>query len=403
MQHETSKDLIRDLASRWILRCTLCAGAEPFAARVFGCSSCRSQGRNGLLECLRVGMEAAPRPSGQSRGLNRYRHLLPVAAEGALASLGEGGTALVRSTRVGPRLGLRNLYFKLEQQNPTLSFKDRYVALSINLAHHFGFRGTVVSSTGNLGVSVAAYSAKYGMRCRFVAPADLPRNVMGEAALLGAEVDRVKKEQRFARFEELAVEQGWFPVGLFLPRKIQNPFGIEAYRTFAYELIEDLDTAPDAVLFPCARGNGLYGAWKGFEDVRAWGWCKNTPKMIACQPIGANSLQISLQAGSSAVVELPPADSVARSICETTASDNALGAIRASQGAAVSASDEEIIAAVKELGHEGINAEASAAISVACLPRLISGGDISPEMSIVCIITGCGHRWPEQSDWVLQS
>jgi threonine synthase len=333
----------------------------------------------------------------------RYRRLLPVAEEDAWVSLGEGGTALVRSTHVGPGLGLRNLFFKLEQQNPTLSFKDRYVALTINLAHHFGFRGTVVSSTGNLGVSVAAYSSKYGMRCRFVAPDDLPRSVLGEAVLLGAEVDRVKKEQRFARFEEVAAERDWFPVGLFLPRRIQNPFGIEAYRTFAYELIEDLGTAPDAVLFPCARGNGLYGAWKGFQDGRTWGWSDKLPRMIACQPVGANSLEVSLQTGSPSAVELPAADSVARSICETSASDKALSAIRSSHGAAASASDCEIIAAVKVLGREGINAEASAATTIACLPGLIAAGAISSEMTIVCVLTGSGHRWPEQSDWMLEA
>lgn len=346
-----------------------------------------------------MGLQAPVRPASPQRGLTRYRHLLPVADDVPWMSLGEGGTALVRSTSVGPRLGLRNLYFKLEQQNPTLSFKDRYVALTINLASYFGFRGTVVSSTGNLGVSVAAYSARYGMRCRFVAPDDVPRTVLGEAALMGAEVDCVKKEQRFARFEELAGERDWFPVGLFLPRKIQNPFGVEAYRTFAYELVEDLGTAPDAVLFPCARGNGLYGAWKGFEDAHTWGWIAKQPRMIACQPIGSNSLEVSLRTGSLTAVELPAADSVARSICETTASDQALSAIRSSHGAAASAPDDQIVAAVKELGREGINAEASAATTIACLPTLLAAGSIAPEMSVVCILTGSGHRWPEQIDW----
>ena len=103
------------------------------------------------------------------------------------------------------------------------------------------------------------------------------------------------------------------------------------------------------------------------------------------------------------MVELPAAESVARSICETTASDKALSAIRSSHGAAASASDNEIIAAVKELGQEGINAEASAATTIACLPSLIAARTISPEMSVVCVLTGSGHRWPEQSDWVLEN
>jgi threonine synthase len=104
------------------------------------------------------------------RGVSRYLDLLPVADPHGWISLGEGGTALVRSKMIGPRLGLPNLYFKLEQQNPTLSFKDRFVVVTINAARSFGYRRVAVSSTGNLGLSVAAYSAAAGMDCLFIAP-----------------------------------------------------------------------------------------------------------------------------------------------------------------------------------------------------------------------------------------
>ena len=46
-----------------------------------------------------------------------------------LATLGEGNTPLVPSIAIGPKLGLENLYFKLENCNPTGSYKDRFVAL----------------------------------------------------------------------------------------------------------------------------------------------------------------------------------------------------------------------------------------------------------------------------------
>ena len=384
----------------WRLDCGVCGHRLPLGPHVHGCEACRATGRTSLLECMRVSEPPQARPSGGKRGLARYRHLLPSLPGPETPTMGEGGTGLVRSTHIGPRLGLRNLYFKLEQQNPTLSFKDRYVALTVDLAYRFGFRSTVVASTGNLGISVAAYSARYGMSCRFVAPTWLPDNMRAEAALHGAEVEFVPAEARFARFEQLAHTPGIFPVGLFMARTVQNPFGVEAYRTIAYEVIEELDEVPGAVLFPCARGNGLYGAWKGFRDARDWGWVASTPRMIACQPAAANSLEVSLERGSPTAIELPPADSVARSVCETIAADRALQALRESGGAAASVSDESIVDAVRELGKEGLNVEAGSATTIACLPKLISRQELQPESLVVCVLTGGGYRWPEQAAWV---
>jgi threonine synthase len=391
---------IEAAARDWMLQCTACGRREPLGPQVYGCETCRAGGRTGLLECVREGHERPPWPRGSARGVARYRHLLPAVAGDALPSMGEGGTALVRSSRIGPRLGLRHLYFKLEQQNPTMSFKDRYVALTLDLAHRFGFRRTVVASTGNLGISVAAYSARYGMACTFVAPTWLPDNIRAEAALHGAELELVEKEERFARFEELAHAPDRFPVGLFMARSVQNPFGIEAYRTIAYEVIEELNDVPHSVLFPCARGNGLYGAWKGFRDARDWGWVETAPRVIACQPALANSLEESLRQNSPTAVELPPADSIARSVCETIAADKALQAIRESGGTAASASDDEIIEAVRDLGREGLNVEAGSAATVACLSKLVARGELMPESIVVCVLTGGGIRWPEQAAWV---
>lgn len=384
----------------WMLQCNGCGRRVPLGPHVHGCDACSARGRISLLECVRKPLGRQARPQGSARGLARYRHLLPMVPGEATLSMGEGGTALIPSARIGPRLGLHHLYFKLEQQNPTLSFKDRYVALTLALAYRFGFRRTVVASTGNLGISVAAYSARYGMTCRFVAPTWLPDNIRAEAALHGAELELVEKEERFTRFEELAHDPDHFPVGLFMARSVQNPFGIEAYRTIAYEVIEALDEAPDGVLFPCARGNGLYGAWKGFCDARDWGWAEKTPRVIACQPALANSIEESLRQNSPTAIEMPPADSIARSVCETIAADKALQAIRESGGTAASASDHAIVEAVRELAKEGLNVEAGSAATVACLPKLISRGELLPDSVIVCVLTGGGYRWPEQAGWL---
>src|SRR5262249_26073523 len=154
-------------------------------------------------------------------------------------------------------------------------------------------------------------------------------------------------------FEHLARHRGWFPIGLFLPRPVHNPFGIEGYRTIAYEVVEELGRAPAAMMFPCARGNGLYGTWKGFRDAQRWGWTPDIPAMVACQPAGATALGVSGERGGPEVVGRPPAESIAASTCETVADRHALDAIRASRGTALSATDGELVQAMADLGREG--------------------------------------------------
>ena len=127
---------------------------------------------------------------------------------------------------------------------------------------------------------------------------------------------------------------------------------------------------PDYVLFPCARGNGLYGCWKGFQDALEWGWTSAAPHMVGCQPALANSLEVSIASNAERAVETAPAQSVARSISETVTGDHAIGAVRQSHGAALSATEDEISAAQRLLGQHGINTEAASATTLACLAKL---------------------------------
>ena len=380
----------------WSLRCTGCGAALAWGPHVHGCRSCEAGPAPAVLEAVREDARP-PVPLGarEGRGLARYRDLLPGAAIARRVSLGEGGTPLVRSRRIGPALGLENLFFKVEGANPTGSFKDRYVAVSVDVAQSFGFDRLVVSSTGNLGVAAAAYGAAAGMVTLFIALAQTPAAILAQAVLHGAVMVAAEPDERQQLFELFAAREEWFPVGLFLRRPVQNPFGVEGYRSIAYELIEDLGDAPDAVLFPCARGNGLYGAWKGFRDAATWGWIDQLPRMIACQPRGANSLEVSLRQGAREAVQLPRIESLAFSAAETVASDQALAAIRESKGAGVAADETAIRGAVLELGREGLCVEPSSALPVACLPELVAAGSLNPKAKVVCVLTAHGAGWAE--------
>ena len=385
----------------WWLQCQSCRTRFPFGPMVRGCPDCALRGEIGLLELHRAApLTPGPLAGRHGRGLSRWLDLLPVPDNTDWLSLGEGGTALVPSRVIGRRLGIPDLYFKLEQQNPTLSFKDRFVAVSVNAARAFGFRRIVVSSTGNLALSVAAYAAAAAMECMIIVPRGLPANIVAEANLYGARVAVIDHGLRLQALEAAAHDPEWFPLGLFLPRRVQNAFGIEGYRSFAYEIVEELGEAPAAMVFPCARGNGLYGAYKGFLDCHDAGWTARMPRMVAAQPAGANSLEVTLAENASRAVELPPFDSVAKSTSERVASDDALRAIRRTRGSAVSADEDAIRAAVIALGEEGLNVEAGAALPIACLPRLRDAGSLDGQGAVVCVLTATGLRWPEQAGWV---
>jgi len=256
---------------RWSLRCSDCGTRHAAFAATGGCPDCARRGAIGPLA---------------------VEGTLPGPGDPGALTLGEGGTPLLRAPRIAARLDLPGLAFKLEGANPTGSYKDRYVAATLNAVLPFGVDRIVVSSTGNLGVAAAAYAAAAGIPCLFLAAAGLPDAALVEAQAHGATVAMTDPERRQILFEHAVLARGWFPIALRLRRRVNNPFGIEGYRAIATELAAAPDGPPDAVLFPCARGNGLAGAWAGFAARPG-----TRPRMIACQPDSANSLEVALAQG----------------------------------------------------------------------------------------------------------
>ncbi len=382
-------------AASWGLVCNLCGESFALGPMVFGCPSCTRRNKIGVLDLTFAPLSTVtPLQARHGYGVSRYLDLLPAGNQSDWISLGEGGTPLVVSKQIGPALGLSRLYFKNEAANPTGSFKDRFVCVSINVARHFGFERVVTTSTGNLGVSVAAYAAACSMDCAVVLPREAPPTIVDELRRFGAQVVITALARRIQVFEEIAHSGAWFPIFATFQRSVQNPFGIDGYKTFAYELTEQLGSTPQIVLFPCARGNGLYGAWKGFREISRYGWSRAAPAMVACQPVGSNSLEVSLAQGSQHSVELPRATSVAKSAAEVVASDHALVALRESGGWAISATDDEIQSATEELLDEGLSIETSAALPIAGLKQLIQRDLVPRDAAVVCVLTASGLRWP---------
>jgi len=381
--------------------CASCDFRGGLDAWFLGCPECRRHGEIGLLEAA-YPAHSVPReaPFGPAReGFWGYAARLPVPDAASRLSIGEGNTPLVRSRHIGPSLGLPELLFKCEGANPTLSFKDRYAAVTVSVAKSLGYKKVVVSSTGNYGAAVAAYAAVAGLTCVVLCADGTPPLALEQIIHYGGQPVVIEGPDRFSLVEYLVSEYGWFPAGLFLETPVHNPFGIEGYKTIAWEIVRDLDDVPDAVVFPCARGNGLYGAWKGFRELLDLGIVGRLPRMVACQPAGASTIGASLEAGSQ--VRLQPSPSLAGSINEAVASARATQAVRDSDGCAVSVSDAAALDASRNLGGEGLWVEVSSAVALAGVEQLVAAGDLTEYSRVVVVLTGSGARWSTEASSIL--
>jgi threonine synthase len=316
--------------------------------------------------------------------------LLPLPGPDGAVSLHEGRTPLLKSRRnaggAAPRVFLKN-----ESLNPTGSFKDRYACVSVNVARTMGYRGVACASTGNHALAVAAYAAAAGMTCVAIVSDRASRHVLAALQVYGAET-RVVPPAR--RFEDLAAMVGerLFPVGLFMPGPTCNPFGIEGYKSIAFELFDQLGAVPDAMVFPCARGNGLYGTWKGFRELNELGFTEGRPRMYACQPEAAPSLARAFERGKRDPVEVVPGESMADATCESVSSRSALDAIHASGGGAAALGEPAIHEALLTLGKEGLFVEPSSALAWAGMEELVARGSIQPDETAIVVLTSTGFK-----------
>jgi threonine synthase len=382
------------------LQCLRCRSRFDEPRLFTGCPRCRAQG---MAVNLTVEYDLAPlagvtreafAPDG--RGLWRFRHLLPVRSAGPV-TLGEGSTPLVHLERLGRRLGLPRLFAKDESQNPTWSYKDRLCAVAVTHAVETGARVVTISSTGNHGASTAAYAARAGLPCVIFTLASVPETMKTLMQAYGAAVvECPTSESRWDLMRQGVERCGWYPTsGFVAPPVGSNPWGVEGYKTIAYEIAEDLGwTAPEIVVVPSAYSDGLYGIWKGWSELQALGLVKHTPRMIAAEPFGPLAHALAKGLDAPEIVDAP-APSVAFSIASRYGTWQGLAAVRDSGGAGVPLTDEGVLEAQRALAREeGMFVEPSAAASMTAVLQLAGRKALDPEQTIVVVLTSGGLKDP---------
>jgi len=333
-------------------------------------------------------------------GIDRYRPVLPVTS--AIPFLGEGDTPLIRSRRLGPALGLENLYFKNEGRNPSGSFKDRPGALAVTLAQEAGAKGVLTASSGNAATAISAYAAAAGLKCLILLEPGNPPAKLRQALATGAQVVPVKGifahgPEALQNFLEIVAARLNYYLG-FIWAPI-NPYLLEGIKSISYEIVARLPGPPDVVVCPVGGGDMFTALWRGYLEMKKAGMIQQLPRMVAVQSINAGPLLQAVRTGAERVSSLPSANSKISGINVAFTGDHALAAVRNSGGVAIGVKDEEVFDTQRRMGaDEGIWIEPAGAAPVAAISQLLSVGEIRKGERIVCILSGAGFKDPNLAE-----
>ncbi len=364
------------------LRCPRCGRRQALGVALH-CPSCRAPLRyRRPLPSVRPG-------DLRGRGLWRYAPLLPDVPP---LSLGEGGTPLVPSCRLGPELGV-DLRFKYEGGNPTGSFKDRGAAVMVACLRALGARALADDSSGNAGAALAAYCAQAGLRARLYVPASASGPKLRQIEAYGAELVRVPGPRPEAARAVLAACRE-DPRLVYASHNV-SPFFVEGLKTVAYELVEDLGAVPEHVVVPVGGGGLSLGIVAGFQNLRDLGWVERLPQVHAVQPAACAPLVQAHEEGLGEPVPVEPGETAAEGarIPNPERGGEVLRALAEVGGSAVAVGEGEILEARKRLARdEGLYVEPTAALAAAALPLLLARGRVRPGEAIVVLLTGTGLK-----------
>ena len=321
----------------------------------------------------------------------RYRPFLPVEEGSAPPPLRVGWSPLYKADNLARALGLKTLYIKDDGQNPTSSLKDRASALAVVKAREAGADTIACSSTGNAASSLAGNAAAAGLSTYIFVPRRAPKGKVAQLRIFGATVVSVdgSYEDTFELSRAAIDRWGWYNRNAAI-----NPYLSEGKKTVTLEIMEQLSwQVPDYVALSVGDGCTVAGAWKGLKDLYAAGFIDRLPRLISVQAEGCCPINRAIQTGEPwrPMEENTLADSIAVGVPRNP--DKALNAIRESDGVAVNVSDGEILDAMRLLGRtQGVFGEPAGVTGTAGVKKALELGLISPESTVVSIVTGNGLK-----------
>jgi threonine synthase len=334
----------------------------------------------------------------------RYQEFLPLDGEPTVG-VNVGGTPLLKADRLAAELGVEKLWIKNDAVNfPTLSFKDRVVAVALSKAKELGLETVGCASTGNLANSVAANAASVGLSAYIFVPSDLERAKVLGTSVFGAKVIGVRGtyDEVNRLCTQVAFKYGWGFVNINL-----RPFYAEGSKTFGFEIAEQLGwRTPQHVVCPMAGGALIGKIYKAFEELHKVELI-DAPrcKFYGAQPTGCNPISAAVKNGQERHRPVKKPNTIAKSLAIGDPADGYFAAkvIRETGGWAEDVTDAELSDAMALLARsEGVFAETAGGVTVAVARKLIEQGRIPRDEEIVLCITGNGLKTQDAVSDVLE-
>jgi threonine synthase len=310
-----------------------------------------------------------------------------------------GGTPVFELPRLAEKLNLKFLWLKDESRNPTASFKDRASAIVVARAREIKAEVVITASTGNAGAALAGMAAAVGQKAVILAPKTAPPAKVAQLLIFGAKVILVDGtyDEAFDLTVKAADEFGWY-----CRNTGYNPFTAEGKKTAAFEIWEwwlslseknKQVNRPLTIFVSVGDGNIISGIHKGFKDLFALGWIKQVPRIIGVQAEGSAAISNAFHAGTEKITPVS-ATTLADSISVDLPRDGvrAVRAARDTGGTYINVNDEQILAAISELGKMGVFAEPAGATAYAGLVKAAGSGIVAESDHILVLNTGSGLK-----------
>ncbi|MDE1860707.1 MAG: threonine synthase [Candidatus Micrarchaeota archaeon] len=360
---------------RYGLRCTRC-GAATRDYSSFRCHVCHS-----ILE-IEYSYASAKLPKNfrkQKISTSKYLPFFPVAS--IAASLGEGGTPLVRKSKIGAG---SDLYLKMETENPTNTFKDRGSVIEITKALELNFSHVCCASTGNMGLSVAYYAKRHGIGATIFISSDADRIKIKKIEAQGARTVMVKGDfnKALKEAESFATRNKAFVCGDYHYRK-------EGQKSIGFEIAEQLGyEVPDYIFMPVGNATLISSIYKSLREFRRFGLISRMPKLMGVQSKGCDPVVRAFEEGTDIAYMVPRTIADAIAVGYPTFGFECMRALKETRGVAIAVSDDEIKDARKELARNGVKAEAGGATAYAGFKAFSRNGRGLDGKRAVVIVSG---------------
>ncbi|PWB52339.1 MAG: threonine synthase [Anaerolineales bacterium] len=380
-------------------RCSLCGRSYSPEEVIY---TCPADGGNldVILDFQYINQHYTPQDIFLSREASIWRYLPLLAVDdpgGRDTPFHDAGwTPVFQLPSLASKYNLKNLWVKDESRNPTASFKDRASAVVIARGKEINAEVIVTASTGNAGAALAGMAAAIDQKAVIFAPRTAPPAKIAQLLIFGATVYLVDGtyDNAFDLTIEASNEFGWY-----CRNTGYNPFTAEGKKTGALEIWEWLMhqalpiTKPLVIFVSVGDGNIISGLHKGFKDLHQLGWLEVMPRIFGVQADGSAAISKAFHTGTERITPVS-AKTIADSISVDLPRDGvrAVRAARDTGGGYITVKDEEIIAAIAELGKVGIFAEPAGATSLAGVVKAVHAGIIKPEDQVLAINTGSGLK-----------